>query len=204
VREFVLSDGSRIKLNQGSGLAISKQEYNREKREVWLEEGEAFFEVAKDSARPFLVHSGDLQVVVRGTEFNVKAYRELSRYTVSVRSGKVEVGTKDKLFDTLTADKQLNFNTENGDYYSSEVKWDNACGWIDGRMVLDKANLEELKLRIAQQFGKNLVIRGNQLQDIAISSSFKKDASLEEVMETIGAVYNIRYRISGNQVIILN
>ncbi|MGV8092093.1 MAG: FecR family protein [Mangrovibacterium sp.] len=204
IKDFMLADGSRIKLNQGSRLAILKGAYNKEKREVWLEEGEVFFEVAKDPAKPFVVHSGDLQVVVRGTEFNVKAYHKLSRYTVSVRQGKVEVGTADKLFGTLTDNRQLNFDMVEGDHYSCEIKWTDACGWMDGRLVLDKADLKELKLRIAQQFGKDLVIRGNLLQDISVSSSFEKGASLEEVMETIGAVYNINYRISGKQVIILN
>lgn len=204
IKDVELADGSRVKLNQGSRLAIAKGAYNKEKREVWLEEGEAFFEVAKDPARLFVVHSGDLQVVVRGTEFNVKAYHKLSRYTVSVCQGKVEVGTVNKLFDTLTANRQLNFNVTDGDYYSCEVKWTDACGWMDGRLVLDKADLEELKLRIAQQFGKDLVIRGNRLRDISISAAFEKGASLDEVMLTVGAVYNIHYRISGNQVIILN
>ena len=204
LKDVVLADGSRIKLNRGSRLAIIKGAYNKEKREVWLEEGEAFFEVSKDPARPFVVHSGDLKVVVRGTEFNVKAYHKLSRYTVSVRKGKVEVGTANKLFDTLTVNRQLNFNVTDGDYYSCEVKWTDACGWMDGRLVLDKADLDELKLRIAQQFGKHLIISGKQLGDISISSSFEKGASLDDVMLTIGAVYDIHYRISGNQVIILN
>jgi len=85
-----LPDGTVVQLNAGSRLEITEATFNRQKREVWLS-GEAFFEVAKNPEKPFIIHTGTMQTTVRGTSFNVKAYGELGENVVSVRNGRVEI-----------------------------------------------------------------------------------------------------------------
>ena len=90
---FELSDGSKITLEPQSELRYGN-EFGKEKREVFLT-GEAFFEVTKDSQKPFLIYTGKLVTKVVGTSFRIKAYEKDNDISVSVRTGKVTVYRKD-------------------------------------------------------------------------------------------------------------
>lgn len=86
---FELSDGSKITLEPKSELRYDS-DFGREKREVFLT-GEAFFDVAKDMQKPFLIYTGKLVTKVVGTSFRIKAYEKDKDISVSVRTGKVTV-----------------------------------------------------------------------------------------------------------------
>ena len=85
-----LSDGSTVILEGGSRFRYQRVFANDQFREVFLS-GEAFFQVAKDPARPFLVHTGEVVTRVLGTSFRVKAPEDNGEVVVSVRTGKVSV-----------------------------------------------------------------------------------------------------------------
>src|SRR5690606_85904 len=86
-RESVpLPDGSRVELNTDSKLRAAM---TGEKREVWLERGEAYFEVKHDRMRPFVVWAGDRRITVLGTKFSVR--RAGARVRVAVAVGRVQV-----------------------------------------------------------------------------------------------------------------
>ena len=90
---FELVDGSKITLEPHSELRDGN-EFGDKKREVFLI-GEAFFEVKKDSQRPFLIYTGKLVTKVIGTSFRIKAYEQDNNISVSVRTGKVTVYRQD-------------------------------------------------------------------------------------------------------------
>jgi transmembrane sensor len=90
-REIELPDKSTVTLKPGSELRYSKN-FDGSKREVYLS-GEAFFNVQKDAARPFLVYSNEVVTKVLGTSFNIKAYADDKEVTVAVKKGKVSVYT---------------------------------------------------------------------------------------------------------------
>lgn len=90
IKKIKLSDGSVLCLNGGSKISWITNEFNKEKRELWLDEGEVFFSVSKNPHKPFIIHSGNLETIVRGTSFNIKSYKELDESVVSVRSGKLK------------------------------------------------------------------------------------------------------------------
>ena len=85
---LVLADGTQIRLNAESSLSYPEK-FEGNTREVVLE-GEAFFDVARDESRPFIIKSGDLVTTVLGTTFNVKAFPN-EQMAVTVVSGKVAV-----------------------------------------------------------------------------------------------------------------
>ncbi len=93
VSKLVLADGTKVWLNAGSKL-IYPQIFSGPKREVTLE-GEAFFQVAKDTKAPFSVRAGKLTVGVLGTSFNVKAYRDDANIETTLICGKIQVVLED-------------------------------------------------------------------------------------------------------------
>lgn len=98
-RELELPDGSRIILNANSTLSLAKG-FNHSNRNVTLE-GEAFFDIHKNTGIPFIIHTDALDVRVVGTTFNIKAYPNESRITASLIQGSIEAtikkGRKEKI-----------------------------------------------------------------------------------------------------------
>lgn len=205
-KHLTLPDGSQLFLNRGTKVSYVASGYNKYQREIWLE-GEAFFDVKKDPTRPFIIHSGKVNTTVRGTSFNIKAYRQLDENIVSVRSGKVEVSSGKKIMGVLTKNMQLVYHLSSNEVGISETNWEDAAGWMDERLIFRRATVGELRLRLKQYFDIDLEIRDNALNDnnTLLNASFRKGASLKEVMDVISVTVNIRYRINPpHQVIISN
>jgi len=200
IRLVILPDGSRIQMNRGTKFSYAPHAFNRKQREVWLE-GEAFFEVAKNKEKPFVIHTGTMQTTVRGTSFNIKAYSQLAENVVSVRSGKVEVAnTNRKIIATLTKNKQLIYHGATNHFQTNDMDWENAAGWMDGKLVLCNANVKELQFRIKQYFNADLTIEGSLLEGAMFNSSFNKGTGLKDILERICTLYNVHYELSGNKI----
>ncbi len=90
--KLLLPDGSGVWLNAGSKLSYQKK-MDGKMREVELE-GEAFFDIVKDPARPFIIHTSKMDVKVLGTRFNVKAYERDKTFETSLINGSVEIRLK--------------------------------------------------------------------------------------------------------------
>jgi ferric-dicitrate binding protein FerR (iron transport regulator) len=86
-----LPDGSTVTLEENSRLSYSK-DFSRPEREVFLSGG-AFFEVAKNPKKPFVVYANELVTKVLGTSFMIRAFEKDQRVIVAVKTGKVSVFT---------------------------------------------------------------------------------------------------------------
>lgn len=202
MKEIILLDGTKLYVNGGTRIDYIKDQFNKEKREIWLE-GEAFFDVARNPEKPFIIHSGNLQTVVRGTSFNVKAYKEIGEISVSVRNGKVEVGDNNEVFGVLTTNRQLVYNESTGEHMLAESNWEEDAAWRDRRLILKDANIAELKLRLKQLYGADVATDGAFPDEQRFGLSFRKDASLNDVLGLIGELYGIKYKTSGSNEILL-
>jgi len=164
-----LPDNSTVILKAGSKLSYSTR-FNEKVREVYLD-GEAFFEVSKDSKRPFIVRTNELITKVLGTSFSVKAYNKDKEFSVRVNTGKVSVFTKADATTYSIASQSLK-NVGHGvlimpnqevTFYRNEIK-------------LIKKQLEkptELSAEVTQ-FSLNF-----------------KDAPFSEVVKALNKAYNI-------------
>lgn len=107
---FTLADGSRIWLAPGSRFSYPES-FSDSTRNVALQ-GEAFFEVAKDKAHPFIVQSGALRTRVLGTSFNIHAYGDEDKINVTLLTGKVAISVAGSplLKTNLVPNQQADFN----------------------------------------------------------------------------------------------
>lgn len=192
-KQISLPDGSVVYLNSDTKIGLVAAAFDVEKRELWLEEGEAFFDVAKNPDKPFIVHSQNLETTVKGTSFNVKAYRELDDSSVSVRSGKVEVHNGNNLLGVLIKDRQITYNKTTGSFEEHDARWEDAAAWMENRLVMKQANAKELKLRLKQHFAVDVEVKNNALNGKLLSCSFNNKASLKEVLDGIKLLYDINY-----------
>lgn len=195
-RQLTLPDGSKIFLNGNSKVKISRQ--FSAKRKVFLK-GEAFFEVKKDSANPFLVVTEGLETSVLGTAFTVSAYEDKLQ-VVAVKEGKVkvspvsEVKTNDSNF--LTANEQVTYKDGIGLGNKQRINPDKKFAWIDGKIIFDQTPINEVFSVLSDWYGLESVELNDKNMNCLVTGSYTR-MTLEDIMESIKYATGIAYEING-------
>lgn len=167
-QKILLADGSAVDV---SGKSRLRATLTRHAREITLERGEAFFRVANDPARPFVVHAGKTSITAIGTAFNVR--RSGERVVVAVAEGSVRIAAPD--FDTqLHAGEQASAERRAGSLEKTAIDTDSVAGWRDGRLrylneplgivVADVGRYTARDIQIADPALKQLRITGTVLE----------------------------------------
>ena len=173
-QNFVLSDGSEISLHESSSLACAEN-FGKKTREV-LFEGEASFSVAKDPARPFIIHTGDFSVTVLGTEFILRAYPTDSIYTLQLTSGKVKVQyLQDSLFAETGDLVQFNTNTKQ----------------FRKKLEANTILLSDLVNRLERLYNVRIEVGDTALANETLFISINTDDSFEDVCAALEALLPI-------------
>ena len=194
IKNIKLSDGSEIILNSGTTLRENS-------REVWLEEGEAFFDVRSDVNQPFVVHLRDgVTVRVLGTSFTVQSYSELPFQEISVVSGKVNVSTQNNQSVELIANQQATYSVTEKELSKKSVNGMWKAGWRTGTIVLENATADELRLRIRQLYNKNIVFE-SRTDTMSINITLDQTTVINEVADEIAFLYDLSYRITDDKIV---
>ena len=149
-RSFRLSDGSSVNLNAGSVLRV---EINRVSRRVVMADAEAVFDVAHDAKRPFLITSGDREVRVVGTMFNLRQRGD--DMALSVRRGVVEVRPVDQPGAQplrVTVGQQLAHRRGAGTTLAEDGRAEAAFAWTTGQLIYRDRPLGEVAADVSRRF----------------------------------------------------
>ncbi|WP_373826535.1 FecR family protein, partial [Bacteroides heparinolyticus] len=193
IKRIALPDGSEITLNVGTSIR-----YNAA-REVWLDEGEAFFDVTPDIENPFTVHlRNGLSVRVLGTSFTVQSYAELPFQQIDVLSGKVTVSAPDNETVELVSDQKATYRATKLSRQTTNAA--QKAAWRTGTVVLVNASFAELRLRMRQLYGKNIVFE-DVSQNISIHITLHRTAQPLEIADEIAALYGLSYRITPDKIV---
>ncbi len=168
-----LEDGSQVQLNTNSKL---KTEFSEGVRHVSLERGEAFFEVAHNKERPFVVNAGKTDVTVLGTQFNVRL--GASSNLVSVLSGLVAVsqhardGQAGKELARLTEGQQVEHMPSMNDAVVSEFDESSVFAWRTGKAMYEKTPLVEVVEDLNRYFKSPLEIADDEIENLPVTGTF--------------------------------
>lgn len=188
-----LPDGTTVTLQLGAKLTYRKAFLQRE---VELT-GQAFFDVAHDSARPFRVHTGKVVTTVLGTAFNIDAASgEL--VTVTVTRGKVSVGDDAHTYGTIQPNEQIAVNTVTNEFVKSQVDSQTAVQWKEDYFILDRVSIEEAVALIEKRFNVEVIVQNREMLPCVISAYFTNHENLEQIIENISTVRQAQYSISGD------
>ncbi|CAG5000690.1 hypothetical protein DYBT9275_02513 [Dyadobacter sp. CECT 9275] len=197
-----LPDGSTVLLNQGSELSYSPADFGAENREVWLN-GEGFFDVKHDAAKPFRVKTGKFLTTVLGTAFNIRSFSNESEIKVTVTRGKVKVGDDHKTYEMLAPDEQLVVNTNTSDFVKTSIKAETVTEWKDKFLVMDNVTMHEAIQMMSQKFGVKFTLQNKALTDCHITATFFNNEELDHVLQVISAVNQLSYSVEPGGDIIL-
>ena len=180
---IILDDGTQVTLNANSRLEYPKQFPAEGTREVHLT-GEARFEVAKDSARPFIVSSGKMQTQVLGTVFDVNAYPGKVA-AVTLFQGRVRVSDEKQTRQKDILPGQQAILSEDNGFTISEAQLTATEGWTKGEFSFDDAELAEIMKSVGTWYNTSIIFHSPDLLKQRIHFRFPRTTSLEEVVQAL-------------------
>ena len=193
---LTLADGTRVWLNAASRLRFPSV-FTGEQREVQVE-GEAYFEVAKDSRHPFLVRSGDVVVKVLGTSFNVRAYPD-EAYRATLVEGSVAVDHRGQ--ETRIVPGQQ-WSLVNGSVQVREVNLQAIASWRTGNFAFEDVPLPELFKELERWYEIRVSMSGESVQNLKFTGIFPRYGDLDRVLEIIELVTCVRCTVNDRTVIV--
>nr|PZN56140.1 MAG: hypothetical protein DIU61_04550 [Bacteroidota bacterium] len=199
---ITLADGSRIFLNSASSVSYPET-FESGKREIMLT-GEAYFEIAHDENRPLTVRSGELLTTVLGTSFNVEAFEgQPARITVATGKVRVEVqGDADSTNRVIITPNQQAVYQSGGKPEVKTVSAEKFAGWKDQILYFDDNTLEEAVAKIERWYNVSIRFERDTLKHCRINGQYKQ-VDLRSVLESISYMYDIDYKFSDRNQIVL-
>ncbi|MFT3945843.1 MAG: FecR family protein [Agriterribacter sp.] len=218
-----LPDGSSVILNSGSKLTYNK-DFGVTAREIYLN-GEGYFDIAKNEHLPLTVHAGNVDIKVKGTVFNVKAYTEDSTVEASLITGIIEVFSqsdperkillrpKEKILigkysaiSSMPAEKSV---TPRGEVIMQlgKIKANstdssiNEIAWIQNKFVFTKESFLTLAQKMERWYNVSIVFRDKDLTSLTFTGSFEKE-DIVEALDALRETAAFDYTIENRKVII--
>lgn len=196
-----LADGSQVELNTKTRLRAAM---GVAAREVWLDDGEAFFEIAKRKGRPFVVHAGPKTVTVLGTKFSVR--RDGDRIYVAVKEGRVridDVAAAKSPRSTVIAAGDVAVTTGVSILVSAAdpERVEARLAWRDGMLGFDQTPLSDVAAEFNRYNEKKLVVADDGTGSLRIGGSFNA-TNVDAFARLLRDAYGLRIEDRGSEVLI--
>lgn len=193
-----LEDGSRIHLNSGSKITYPKN-FPQGIRSIELT-GEAFFEVAKDSSRPFQVKSEFLLTTALGTSFNIKAYPN-QPIAISLISGRVQVEDKanSENLVLLNPGEDIQADSSTKNWQKGSFNPDEILAWMNKVLIFKNTPFPDAVRQLENWFGVQVTLAGKIPNELKVSGKFE-DETLQNILEGLSYGTEFTYKIEGKKV----
>jgi len=200
--KVVLSDGTSVHLNAGTNFKFPVNFLPGQERKVILE-GEAYFEVAKDTQRPFLVNANDMDVTVLGTSFNVHSYEGTATNTVLVE-GSVAVQHREHVKERgkpqiiIPGEKA----TLSGNVFEiNKVDVSAYIGWTEDLLIFNDESFADIVRKIERKYNVDIKNNYPDLAAVKFNGKFKEE-TITDLMDTFKESAGFDYHIQDNKIII--
>ncbi len=190
-RQLTLSDDTQVWLNAGAKFQYA-QTFKGKTREVYLS-GEAYFDVKHNSAKPFIVHTGQVLTTVLGTAFNIKAGKGTAQVVVTVTRGKVSVADGSHLLGYLIPNDQISYNTGQHKLLTTTVNASNVIAWRYSDLQFDDLTFSETAQKLEQRFGVKIHFANESLKSCRFSGTAPGSKNLDEVLRIVCAFNHASY-----------
>lgn len=194
-QKVTLNDGTVISLNSGTKFWYPRR-FESDQREVFLE-GEAFFEVSKDLARPFVVHTKNTNTRVLGTRFNLLGRKEHPD-VLTVEEGRVQF-TATGCADTLILEANMQSIYTAGKMNLIKVRSEGYKAWTKGELIFSNKTLKEVIPELERWYNVDITCKDSELLNYRVKGKFKQ-ASLATVLHDIAFALAIEYTIKDKEV----
>lgn len=196
--ETVLEDGTRVWLNADSKLRYPSF-FDGGRREVELE-GEAYFDVARDTTRPFIVRTGQSVIQVFGTEFNVKAYPDEREERTTLVEGSVGLRHAGKVYMLRPNDQAV--VEEGREVRLTQVDARKEGLWRTGMFVFERETLESLMGELARWYNVTVFYTNERLKTLHFSGELDRYEDIGRILHMVGLTTDVTFSLQGRTVIV--
>lgn len=191
---LVLSDGTKVWLNADSKIRYPVS-FGQDRREVSLR-GEGYFEVAKDSTRPFIVSTDKMDVKVLGTTFDVNTYEDEGKSFVVLVEGLVEVsaGKGESRIITPGYMAEVDMHDVQAKIHVSKCDTEHYIAWKSGNFSFRNASLTEILKRVSRYYDVT-VIREQVFEEEYYTGDVSSDVSLESLLAVIESSTSVSFKV---------
>lgn len=188
---LVLQDGTEVWLNAKSKLVYPAQ-FTGEERRVKVE-GEAFFNVAKDSVKPFIVSAMDVDMKVLGTQFNVYCYPDAGYVETSLLEGSVRVffSGKEKEGILLKPDQQV--TAANGKMVVKPIRLNEHFLWRDGVYAFENEPLIDILKKLELYYDVKIVVEDTTMFNETYTGKFRQRDSLDDIFKILQQIRSFKF-----------
>ncbi|WP_186755989.1 FecR family protein [Echinicola salinicaeni] len=199
--KLFLPDGSVVYLNSSSKIKFI-QGFSGNERRVLLS-GEAYFEVAKNKEKCFVVESQGLETVALGTAFNVNAYPEEDELSVSLVEGKVEVRqiANDSERLILQPGREASLVHSTNEILERSFDHTEVLAWKEGKLIFRSAPFDQVKIDLERWFGVKIEVHGEIPKDWNLSTIYEGQ-SLKNILTDLQYTKKFAYEIKGDNITI--
>lgn len=199
-KQYILPDGSTVILNSNSSFLFNG-DFGREDREIELT-GNAFFKVAKDPSKPFIVKSHGFSTTAIGTAFYVHAGATAADYSVDLLEGKVKLEKNtsgEALY--LTAGQKASWIKTNSTFTKQQYDTLSLNKWVKGILSFNNIPVKEVFKELEDWYSVDIEDKREHREEISINGDYV-NAPLEDVLKIICFSLYCTYQIEGNKIII--
>jgi len=187
--QLVLPDGSHIWLNAASSVRFPVN-FSRKERIVEIT-GEAYFEIAPDAARPFLVHHKNMTVQVLGTHFNVNAYTDERSVATTLLEGSVKViSGKDQTLIIPGQQVQMSNGTMK---VVNEVNTEEVVAWKNDQFYFRKADIHTIMRQLSRWYNIKVDYEGSEI-DERFYARIPRNVPISEVLKALSLTGSVHFR----------
>jgi hypothetical protein len=191
--QLILADGTKVWMNAASSLRFPTAFVGRDRRVVLT--GEAYFEVAKNKALPFIVEANGMEVKVLGTHFNVGAYQDESAIKTTLVEGSVHV-RKDKQQVLLSPGKQSTLTKATGAMHVENANLDEALAWKNELFVFKNSDIKSVMRQLSRWYDIDVIFKGEV--NTKLNGMISRNTNLSGVIKLLQLSGGAQFKINGN------
>lgn len=194
--KVVLADGTKVWLNAASQLKYPADFKNLKERKIELM-GEAYFEVTKDPAHPFIVQTDDQQIRVLGTHFNVNAYHDDGGSKTTLLEGSIRaVG---KYAEVMIKPGQQVISSTTGQLNVNDADTELAVAWKNDQFMFESEPVRPLMKKLARWYDVEIIYDAD-VPDVRFNGAISKFENISEVLKILGNTGKVHFEVSGRKV----
>ncbi|WP_018339401.1 FecR family protein [Butyricimonas synergistica] len=197
--KITLSDGTHVYLNSQTVLRFPESFANSEQRVVYLS-GEAYFEVAKNATKPFIVCCKNYNVKVLGTSFNVNDYEDESDSKTTLASGKVEISMNGRQ-TVLKPGQQAVIKA--GWVDVKEVDVEVYTTWMHENFRFQSETVEEIMKKLARWYNIDVVYLGESVKGYHFTGYLPRYADISKVLDLLSLTTKIKFELKGKTIMVM-
>jgi len=191
-----LPDETKVTLNENTKISYPEK-FKSEERAVELT-GEAFFEVARNEEKPFIVHAHNALVRVLGTSFNVRAVEEETEISVTVEEGKVRLSDEEDIaFVILEKNEKGIFNRDTGHIEKYERSEGGEMFWRSRTVMFRDTELSTVFDTLEKLYDTEILTKNKDILSCMLSAKFQ-DMNIEEILDKIAINFNLTIEKNDN------